>query len=246
MEKMEVANGEGRFVAQEGFLWDRQAAYLFDIDGTLLRCRDRIHVNAFLESIRAVSGREASLEGVALHGSTDTAILRDACRLAGLPDAEFARMQGAMLEAICRIVAERRAELEMVRMPAVEPTLAHLRKMGAELGLATGNLERVGWIKTEQLGLRDWFSFGGFSDDCPDRAELVGRAAVKARERAGIGASVCVVGDTPRDVAAARANGLPVIAVATGDFSFETLLACEPELCASSLAALPGVGEEQR
>jgi phosphoglycolate phosphatase-like HAD superfamily hydrolase len=47
-----------------------------------------------------------------------------------------------------------------------------------------------------------------------------------------------VVGDTPRDIAAARANALPVIAVATGRFSFEELLEGRPEVCASSLADL--------
>jgi phosphoglycolate phosphatase-like HAD superfamily hydrolase len=49
---------------------------------------------------------------------------------------------------------------------------------------------------------------------------------------------VCVVGDTPRDIEAARANGLPVIAVATGNYSFEELAAMEPDVCTSSLAAL--------
>jgi phosphoglycolate phosphatase len=37
---------------------------------------------------------------------------------------------------------------------------------------------------------------------------------------AGRGASICVVGDTPRDIEAARANFLSVIAVATGKYSF--------------------------
>jgi phosphoglycolate phosphatase-like HAD superfamily hydrolase len=46
------------------------------------------------------------------------------------------------------------------------------------------------------------------------------------------------VGDTPRDIEAARANRLPVIAVATGNFSFDELHELEPEVCASSLADL--------
>ena len=55
---------------------------------------------------------------------------------------------------------------------------------------------------------------------------------------AGADATVCVVGDTPRDIEAARANGLAVIAVATGNFSFETLLELRPDVCATSLADL--------
>jgi phosphoglycolate phosphatase-like HAD superfamily hydrolase len=106
------------------------------------------------------------------------------------------------------------------------------------LGVATGNLEMIGWIKIEAAGLREWFRFGGFSDRFPVRSEMVGHAAGKARDLAGENATVCVVGDTPRDIEAARANNLSVIAVATGHFDFEALLAFEPDVCATSLTDL--------
>jgi phosphoglycolate phosphatase len=123
-------------------------------------------------------------------------------------------------------------------MPGVEDTLRHLARKSALLGVATGNLEVIGWIKIEQAGLREWFRFGGFSDHFPIRSELIGKAADKARELAGKEARICVVGDTPRDIEAARANFLSVIAVATGNFSFEELLEYQPEVCTSSLADL--------
>jgi phosphoglycolate phosphatase-like HAD superfamily hydrolase len=135
-------------------------------------------------------------------------------------------------------VAERRHELDLVRMPGVEETLRHLARKGGLLGVASGNLEAIGWIKIEQAGLREWFRFGGFSDHFPVRAELIGQAARKAREMAGGEASVCVVGDTPRDIEAAHANLLSVIAVATGRYNFDELLQHQPEVCATSLADL--------
>jgi phosphoglycolate phosphatase-like HAD superfamily hydrolase len=128
--------------------------------------------------------------------------------------------------------------LDLVRMPGVEQVLGHLARRGALLGVATGNLEMIGWIKVEQAGLREWFRFGGFSDHFPVRSELVAQAAGKAREMTGREASVCVVGDTPRDIEAARANFLSVIAVATGRYSFEELIKYQPEVCATSLADL--------
>jgi phosphoglycolate phosphatase-like HAD superfamily hydrolase len=128
--------------------------------------------------------------------------------------------------------------MRLVRMPGVEDVLRHLAARGALLGVATGNLEMIGWIKVEQAGLREWFRFGGFSDHFPSRPDLIGNAAIKARELAGNTASVCVVGDTPRDIAAARANHLPVIAVATGHYSYDELLEHQPEACATSLADL--------
>jgi phosphoglycolate phosphatase-like HAD superfamily hydrolase len=229
---------DARVAIQPGFAWDAQDAYLFDIDGTLLRDPDRIHFSAFASSIRRVTGFEVSLAGVSIHGSTDTMILHEALRQADIPAEVVEPQVEAILEAMRQTISDRRHEMNLVRMPGVVEVLGHLARRSALLGVATGNLEAIGWIKLEQAGLREWFRFGGFSDNFPIRAELIGQAALKARELAGPDAEVCVVGDTPRDVEAARANSLPVIAVATGRYSFEDLVALEPEVCASSLADL--------
>jgi phosphoglycolate phosphatase-like HAD superfamily hydrolase len=252
---------DARVLIQEGFVWDAQDAYLFDIDGTLLRSRDRIHFNSFASSIRQVTGLEVSLSGVVLHGGTDPAILREAFELSGVPAEAWEPQVEAILEAMRHMVVLRRGEMDMWTMPAVTETLAHLAKRGALLGLATGNLELIGWTKVEEVGLREWFRFGGFSDRFSVRSEMVAYAAAKARElfpshpgrdettpRMGhpdrllvtdtTEASVCVVGDTPRDIEAAHANRLPVIAVATGNYSFDELADLKPEVCVSSLAAL--------
>jgi len=230
-------------LVREGFVWDAQDAYLFDIDGTLLRSRDRIHVDSFASSVRQVTGFEISLSGVVLHGGTDTAILREAFAQAGVPVEAWEPQVAAILEAMRQAVVRQRSEMDLRMMPAVRETLAHLAEKGALLGLATGNLELIGWTKVEEVGLREWFRFGGFSDHFSVRSEMVAHAVSKARELLGNkpGASVCVVGDTPRDIEAARANGLPVIAVATGNYSFEELAALEPDVCTASLAALPVV-----
>jgi phosphoglycolate phosphatase len=232
---------EPRVEIKPDFEWDGQDAYLFDIDGTLLRSRDRIHIDSVALSVQRVTGFEITLAGVRLAGNTDTAILREACVQAGIPAEVMEAQTEAILEAMRTTVAERRHELDLVRMPGVEQVLHHLARRGALLGVATGNLEMIGWIKIEQAGLREWFRFGGFSDRFPVRAELVAQAAQKARElTAGtsVAEKICVVGDTPRDIEAAHANSLSVIAVATGHSSFEELAAHQPEACATSLADL--------
>ena len=231
-------NNEARTAIEDGFAWDAQDAYLFDIDGTLLRSRDRVHFDSFATTLREVMGFEVSLEGVPLAGNTDTSILREACERAGIPPDVLEPQVAAILEGMCHNVAGRRNEIHPILMPGVEATLRYLADRGATLGVATGNLEMIGWIKVERAGIREWFRFGGFSDRFPVRSELVGNAAAKARELAGADASVCVVGDTPRDIEAAHANGLPVIAVATGHFSFDELLEHKPEACTTTLADL--------
>ena len=233
-------NPTARIAIEPDFAWDGQDAYLFDIDGTLLRSRDHVHFESFASSVKRLTGFEVTLAGVTLHGGTDTAILREACTQAGIPAAVLEPQVTAILEGMRQNVAERRHELDLVLMPGVKDALSHLAQRGALLGVATGNLEMIGWIKIEEAGLRQWFRFGGFSDHFPDRAELIEHAASKARDLAGAAARVCVVGDTPRDIAAAHANDLPVIAVATGHYAFDALLEHRPEVCATSLAGLLG------
>ena len=223
---------------REGFRWDAQDAYLFDIDGTLLRCRDRIHVDAFFSSVRAVMGRELALEGVTLSGNTDPGILRDAFQIAKLEQADWQPHLEAVLQRMRDDFAARRAEMKIDKMPGVDEVLKHLRDKGAAIGLATGNLESIGWLKIEFLGLRHWFTFGGFSDRCIARAEMIAEAATQARAQRGPGATVCVVGDTPADIAAAHANQLPAIVVATGNYSFEHLMEHKPDACATNFLAL--------
>ena len=233
---------ESRVEIEPDFVWDEQDAYLFDIDGTLMRSRDRVHYDSVAASVQRITGFEITLAGVLIHGSTDTAILREACRQAGIPDKVLEEHYDAILEAMRDSVAERRHELDPELPPGVEEVLRHLAQKGALLGVASGNLEAIGWIKIEKAGLREWFRFGGFSDHFPVRPELIGHAARKARELAGpgkeAGVRICVVGDTPRDIEAARANFLSVIAVATGKYSFDELRQCQPEACVSSLKDL--------
>lgn len=229
---------ENYVFVREDFQWDEQGAYLFDIDGTLLRSRDRVHVDSFFSSVRTAMGHELVLDGVTLSGNTDPGILRDAFRLAQLDEAHWQPHLENVLETMRRDVAARRFEMKLVKMPGVDETLAYLQSKGAALGVATGNLESIGWLKIEVLGLRHWFTFGGFSDNYDVRSDMIAHAIREAHRHADPEATVCVVGDTPFDISAARSNGLPTIAVATGNFTFEQLMEHEPEVCASSLEAL--------
>jgi phosphoglycolate phosphatase len=227
-----------RVFIRPGFEWDAQSAYLFDIDGTLLRSQDRIHYTSFFSSVKNVLGLDLVLDQVVVHGNTDPGILRDAFRAAKIQDSQWHPALEQILEAMRADVLAQREGMRLRVMPAVEATLAHLQAKGAALGVATGNLESIGWQKVEIANLRHWFTFGGFSDRYAVRSEMIGHAAELARAIVGPDASVCVVGDTPFDISAAQANSLPVIAVATGRYSFDELLSNGPDVCATTLEAL--------
>jgi phosphoglycolate phosphatase len=227
-----------RVFLRPGFAWDAQPAYLFDIDGTLLRSQDRIHYTSFFSSVKSVMGRELVLDEVVVHGNTDPGILRDAFRVARLPDEDWHPMLEDVLDAMRADVLAQRGAMQLRVMPGVPETLAYLHSKGAALGVATGNLESIGWLKIEVAQLRDWFTFGGFSDRFAVRADMIAHAAAIARAIVSPDASVCVVGDTPFDITAAQANSLPVIAVATGRYSFDELMQFGPDVCVTTLETL--------
>ncbi len=84
--RLVTAPAEGLVTIREGFRWDDCDAYLFDIDGTLLHAHGGVHTGAFSSSVQAVMGHPLPIDSVPVHGSTDTGILRDAFRLAAIPD----------------------------------------------------------------------------------------------------------------------------------------------------------------
>jgi phosphoglycolate phosphatase len=218
--------------------WDEYDAYLFDIDGTLLHCTDAVHYFAFCEALETLSGRPLNLDGIMVQGNVDVGILRDALALAGVREEAWRPRLAETRDGMCRFVEARREELRATVLPSVPGVLAHLRQRGAVLGVATGNLEGIGRIKLDHAGLLKFFDFGGYSDACEYRRDVFAAAVAKAREIAAPGASVCVVGDTPEDIRAARANGLDVIATATGSYTFDELEAESPTWCVGSLAEL--------
>jgi phosphoglycolate phosphatase-like HAD superfamily hydrolase len=236
--RIETAPVEGLVTVRDGFRWDECDVYLFDIDGTLLHAHGGVHTDAFSSSVLAVMGHPLSIEGVPLHGSTDTAILRDAFRLSAIPDDVWQPRLEEILQRMRDTVSEQRQRMSATVLPGVLSMLAYLKSRGKLLGLATGNLEQIGWLKVEVAGLREWFRFGGFSDRFALRSDMIANAITAGRLLAGANASVCVVGDTPSDIAAAKANSLPTIAVATGIYPYDALLQHHPEVCTSTLEAL--------
>ncbi len=218
--------------------WDLFHGYLFDVDGTLIESQDATHYFAFCAALRGISGRDLTLEGVTAHGNTDVGILRDACALAGVADVDWRPRLPEICEAMGTFVEQKKDELRGKVLPGVKEILQHLKTQGATLGIATGNLRRIGTLKLHQADLMRYFDFGGWSDEHEYRSDVFRAALDAGRHIAGGNATFCVFGDTPADVRAAHENDLPVIAVATGIYSYEQLLQEEPELCLHNLAEL--------
>jgi phosphoglycolate phosphatase-like HAD superfamily hydrolase len=223
-------SGVSAFVAP-GFNWDRADAYLFDIDGTLVRSRDPVHYFAFQHAARQVFGLDATIDGVPVQGNTDVGILRAVLQQKGLTDPEIEAGLPQLVEHMCAEVTRNASQMSPELCPGIRELISLLYSQGKLLGAASGNLETIGWLKLERAGIRHLFSFGSFSHPLEFRADIFRQGVESARRLLGPDGTVYVVGDTPADIEAARVVGIPIIAVATGIFHFEQLCALQPDAC---------------
>jgi len=218
---------------QPGFDWRAADAYLFDIDGTLLNSRDAVHYFAFHRAIEKVFGLDFRIDGVPVHGNTDVGILRAYLELANVPEKQWRPRLHEVLDLMASDVERSASDLRPELCPAVGRLIEDLLSQQKLLGVASGNLERVGWAKLRASGLRDYFSFGAFSGELEKRDDIIAHGIAQARGLRGNHALVYVVGDTPADIHSARRNGVAAIAVATGIYGVEELLQHGPEMCIS-------------
>jgi phosphoglycolate phosphatase len=221
----------GEVFVRRGFVWNAADAYLFDIDGTLLNSRDAVHYFAFRSALKAVFDVDAGIDGVPVHGNTDLGILRAVLRREGFTDREIDSRMPQMVAAMCSEVERNREQMRPEICPSIKKLLGLLYGQGKLLGAASGNLETIGWLKLEKAGLRSLFAFGSFSFPRELRVDIFRHGIDQARGILGPDATVCVVGDTPADIQAARAAGVPVIAVATGIYKFAELRSEAPDAC---------------
>jgi phosphoglycolate phosphatase len=192
---------------------------LFDIDGTLLLKATAAHVAAVLEALREVYG-VSDPPKVEAAGRTDYEIARNVCLLDGVTAARFDAGRDdfriACVAAYARLCPDDLSEFVAPGVPDVLDALA--KRDDTRLALLTGNLEPIARLKIGRAGLGHFFEpgQGGFGSDHEDRTEL----PAIARRRAGHypRAKTVVIGDTPRDIACARADGTHCIAISTGPF----------------------------
>lgn len=189
----------------------------------------REHAEALNAALRRVYGIERPDGKVAAAGRTDGEIARSILLLAGV---DAARVDAGMPE-VRRVACEEYArrcppDLSDRLAPGVVPLLDKLSAVrGLRLSLVTGNLEPIARLKLERAGIGRHFPLGqgGFGTDDDDRAAL----PEIARRRAGRNGEAyprertIVIGDTPLDIACARADGVKVVAIATGPFAAEDL-----------------------
>ena len=193
---------------------------LFDVDETL------VHTGG--SGARSWSAAFERLYGVAADigehtsaGETDPQVARETFRgvLGRDPSAE--ELDSIYAHYLLHLAEDIWTSEQYRVLPGAEQLLVRLGEAGVILGLVSGAMEGAARTKLMPANLNRFFLFGAYGSDSPDRAELTTLAVAKAARLHDrlTPDQVYVVGDTPRDIAAAKAAGAISVGVASGHYS---------------------------
>jgi len=213
---------------------------LFDIDGTLITSRGAGR-RAMRTALQRVFGAAGGIDQYDLRGRTDTRIVHDVMGALGWEPARVKERLDDFFEAyLGGLTSEIGDGRHVVTLPGVSAVVARLAQSAdALLGLVTGNIEEGARIKLLPTGLWPLFRVGAYGSDHMDRRRLPSLAARRAQALVGYpfaATDVVVIGDTPHDIDCARACGAVAVAVTTGQYTRDELLAERPDHLFDDLA----------
>jgi len=225
---------------------------LFDIDGTLIDSGEAgsRSLNLAFEEVFSIPH---AFKDISMAGKTDIQIMKEALRRHGI------NHKNGNIEILCEsYIRHLRIQIENPfrhLKPFIKETLSILSSEQDNcLGLLTGNIKEGAMIKLSPFGIAEYFSLtpenqficgrpllGAFGDDDEDRNRLLPVALERFRKvyKRDIDIKDCIViGDTPRDVECAKVHGAMSIAVATGPYTYESLLLTEADIVLRDLSEM--------
>jgi phosphoglycolate phosphatase-like HAD superfamily hydrolase len=207
---------------------------LWDVDGTLTRS-GALGRQPFQRAVAsALPGSEidpALHDRVRMSGKTDPQIARELLLLASVSEDEVEHHLPEVLRSLEANLGELEDEIAAKGqvLPGVPEVLRRCASAeGVVSSVLTGNLAGNALVKLRAFGLDQWLDLrvGAYGSDHHDREELVPIALAKAAaHHAGrfTAGDTWVIGDTPRDLACARAGGARCALVATGNYGRDEL-----------------------
>ena len=197
---------------------------LFDVDRTLIlgsKLKDDV---AFPTALEKVYGVKTNVYIINRHGMTDKSIITKILEKNNIDK----KIIDEKMEKCCQILVDvfkkNFEKDEVLALDGVKDFLDELKKQDVLIGLVTGNLEDIAWKSLEKVGLKHYFSFGGFGSDSPNRTDLV-KIALQKAEELGFkqNENVFLFGDTPSDIISGNEAGVKTVGVATGVYSTSDL-----------------------
>jgi len=193
---------------------------LWNIDLTLVDVAI-VTRDAFAAAFRQVTGRPL-VKLAPARGRPDSEVIFETLALNGVTASDD--HLPAFVEALAAAFAERRDRLaERGRaMPGAREALAAVARLdGVVQSVLTGTIRGNAVLKLQAFGLDRYvdFDIGGYGEEVYPKATLLQVARSRAAERYGArftAETTVLIGDSVRDVQAARIGGAAMIAVASG------------------------------
>lgn len=223
---------------------------LWDVDGTLIR-GGGVGGEAITRAAATVAGKVIEPAAVFMHGKTDPQIIAELFRAAEVADDVIPELLPAALAEAERLLAA--AEDDLRRLGNVIPGVVEVLEAmagrpGVRQTLLTGNLAGNAAVKLAAFDLTGYFDVevGAYGSDDADRNALVPVALERVERLRGERYrpdDVWVIGDTPGDLACARAGGVRCLLVATGQVPLEELEAAGADVVLVDLTDTAAVVE---
>jgi phosphoglycolate phosphatase len=218
---------------------------LWDIDHTLINSGIAAHA-AYAAAFHQATGSQLR-QAWRFDGRTELAAASDALRAHGLDST--GKLLQTFLDAIVTELQQRASQLAATGrvLPGAAEALAATGRMpGIRQSVLTGNLYPLAVLKLSIFGLDTYLDLriGAFGGDAVERTDLPRHALRRARRQLGCcyaGKDLVIIGDTCRDIQAARAVGAKAIGVASGSTSTAELQAAGADVVLSDLSETPTV-----
>jgi phosphoglycolate phosphatase len=225
---------------------ERPHAILFDVDGLLITTGGA-GTRSWRWAFNGLYGIPADIGKFTEAGMTDPVVGRLTFTNVIGREPSPEELAAVISHYLMRLPEEVASSSEYRVLDGVEALLPQLAKAGFPLGITTGAVEAAAHIKLARANLNRFFSFGGYGSDSADRGELTRKAIERAGKILGSELDpkrVLVLGDTPKDIAAAHAAGAIGVGVASGHFGKDELRAAGADYVLESLVdELPGVAD---
>lgn len=211
----------------------------FDIDGTLTRTQNGYI--PFNHAVFKTFGIRGDIRSVVPDGNTDPRIVEDIFAQARvklvIDESQWAEFSLNLSECFWNAVQQGSTSIR-----ALPGAAALLRRLSEDevfiCSVVTGNVESAAAVKLQAAGLSSYLYRGAYGSDSPRRSDLplIAKQRCEELSQASISLQQCIiVGDTPKDLEAARQNHMKCILVGTGRYPVEELLLGEPDGCISNL-----------
>jgi phosphoglycolate phosphatase len=211
----------------------------FDIDGTLTRTQNGYL--PFNEAVFKTFGVNGDIRSVIPDGNTDPRIVEDIFAQASvklaIDDGQWAEFSINLRDCYSNAVSQGATTIRA--LPGAAALLRRLSEADKFIcSVVTGNLESMATVKLQTAGLSSYLCRGAYGSDSPRRPDLplIAKQRCEQLSRRSIALDRCVVvGDTPKDLEAARQNDMKCILVGTGRYPVEELMLSKPDHCLPDL-----------